>query len=488
MNGKSKFFQKVTLSIILFTALFFISSCKKEEASKVKPSTIMKTVTEKKPGLFIINFDGLRSDGGFSYKISYVIDGGDSNDEPEKSALRLFENGVELHPAHSTHQGIRDYGKGRFSHWGTTLYFSTSDNTDPVTNGREYTYTLNGAGYTASNSSSKVQIGAYYFDGWAAAPTQNNITNLLVKNFSEREPIWGWKTSTSEAMVDQIDLAANAGLSFFDFCWYYDENLKSNFQDDPYNHALGLYLKAPNNNKLKYCIIVCNQKGYEIGPEDWSTVTAYWISLFKSDRYLKFNGKPYITLLNVAGLVSKFGSVDAVKKALNDFRQSAIKAGFSGVSIGGCASYDNTEISQGLHCEFDLITGYNYHQAAFSKDVNPTPIENLIANDYRSWDNISNCFKIPYVPTASLNWDSRPQARNSQDLISFQRFSGFSSGSVYQAVSSLKKWLINNPNKTLNEGIGVIFAWNEYGEGSWLTPSKNQTESLLDGVKQALNN
>ncbi|MEN0052966.1 MAG: hypothetical protein AAGC65_04820 [Mucilaginibacter sp.] len=151
MKSKLIRFQKVLLSGILFTTIIFFNGCKKEEASKIKPSTVMQTVKEKKPGLYIIDFDGLRSDGGFSYKIGYVIEGGDSNDEPEKSVLRLFENGIELHPAHSNHQGIRDYGKGRFSHWGTTLYFSTSDNTDPVANGREYTYTLNGAGYPAAN-------------------------------------------------------------------------------------------------------------------------------------------------------------------------------------------------------------------------------------------------------------------------------------------------------------------------------------------------
>jgi pectate lyase len=150
MKGKLKIFQKVALSGILLTAPFFFNGCKKEEATKVTPPTVIATVKEKKPGLYIINFDGLRSDGGFSYKIGYVIEGGDSNDEPEKSAMRLFENGIELHEAHTNHQDIRDFGKGRFSHWGTTLYFSTSDNTDPVANGREYTYTLNGSGYPAN--------------------------------------------------------------------------------------------------------------------------------------------------------------------------------------------------------------------------------------------------------------------------------------------------------------------------------------------------
>jgi SAM-dependent methyltransferase len=54
------------------------------------------------------------------------------------SGLRIFENEVELGPAHSAHAQIRELGRGTFSHWGTDLYFSTSDNTDPRRNGRTY--------------------------------------------------------------------------------------------------------------------------------------------------------------------------------------------------------------------------------------------------------------------------------------------------------------------------------------------------------------
>ncbi len=54
------------------------------------------------------------------------------------SRLQLLENGRLLGPAHSSHADIRDKGGGRFSHWGDYLYFSTSDGTDPRTNGRTY--------------------------------------------------------------------------------------------------------------------------------------------------------------------------------------------------------------------------------------------------------------------------------------------------------------------------------------------------------------
>jgi hypothetical protein len=56
------------------------------------------------------------------------------------STLRLFEDGKELLPAHAPHADIRTLGTGRWSHWGSnTIVFSTSDNSDPRTNGRKYT-------------------------------------------------------------------------------------------------------------------------------------------------------------------------------------------------------------------------------------------------------------------------------------------------------------------------------------------------------------
>lgn len=54
------------------------------------------------------------------------------------SPLELFENGRPLGPAHAAHVDIRRFGKGRYSHWGPVVYFSTSDNSDPRTNSRRY--------------------------------------------------------------------------------------------------------------------------------------------------------------------------------------------------------------------------------------------------------------------------------------------------------------------------------------------------------------
>lgn len=60
------------------------------------------------------------------------------SDDGGVSSVRLLEDGQHLGPAGVTHDDVRSLGRGRYSHWGVKIYFSTSDNTDPNTNGRTY--------------------------------------------------------------------------------------------------------------------------------------------------------------------------------------------------------------------------------------------------------------------------------------------------------------------------------------------------------------
>ncbi|BCA54232.1 hypothetical protein W02_13720 [Nitrospira sp. KM1] len=62
----------------------------------------------------------------------------DRADRPDMSILTFSENDVLLGPAHSFHDNIRQHGEGLYSHWGSQLLFSSSDNSNPVLNGRVY--------------------------------------------------------------------------------------------------------------------------------------------------------------------------------------------------------------------------------------------------------------------------------------------------------------------------------------------------------------
>ncbi|MDP1569139.1 MAG: FkbM family methyltransferase [Vicinamibacterales bacterium] len=63
---------------------------------------------------------------------------GDAEGRSGASTL-ILEDGHPLGPGQVQHDVIRTHGAGRFSHWESHLYWSTSDNSDPNTNGRRYT-------------------------------------------------------------------------------------------------------------------------------------------------------------------------------------------------------------------------------------------------------------------------------------------------------------------------------------------------------------
>lgn len=66
----------------------------------------------------------------------------DGPDTPRRSRVMVYEDGQMLGLPHSSHDHIRKYGKGRFSHWGAEIFFSPLDDSDPNVNGRTYTYCL----------------------------------------------------------------------------------------------------------------------------------------------------------------------------------------------------------------------------------------------------------------------------------------------------------------------------------------------------------
>lgn len=63
---------------------------------------------------------------------------GDNLFNLHRSDLLLLEDGRLAGRPHTAFDGVRDEGAGAYLHWGRLLIFSTSDGTDPRTNGRGY--------------------------------------------------------------------------------------------------------------------------------------------------------------------------------------------------------------------------------------------------------------------------------------------------------------------------------------------------------------
>lgn len=321
-------------------------------------------------------------------------------------------------------------------------------------------------------------LGAYYFDGWAGLTS--HLTPELEHDFLERKPIGGWVTSKQHVMEEQMDLAVKSGLSFFSFCWYF--TTIDEFKANPRNRALNFYLKAKNKGKLKYNLLVANHDNYIVGPQNWNYLCKYWIELFKNPLYLRVNGSPLLTFISTNSLVKSFGSTAKVNQALKELREMAKESGLTGVTVGACHYPEDKMIKLVAECGFDISTGYNYHESGYQKNQLSVPVDSLQTGSIRIWKALTKS-PLPLIPAITANWDPRPwpiQYKNPKI------YTGFSAKSVASAIKAAAKFMDDHPAEVTPERVALIYAWNEYGEGAWLTPSKILKDSLLKGVKSGL--
>jgi hypothetical protein len=136
---------------------------------------------------------------------------GRPGDKDLRSGCVLLENGRPLPTPHALHADIYTQGAGRYSHWTAgQIYFSTSDNSDPRTNGREYLLVSQQRVRRHSLTRVVRQIQTtYHVEAAARHPVQNR--RLTLRHLDERATVIprlsvrGWPDLTSvEGMLKSV--------------------------------------------------------------------------------------------------------------------------------------------------------------------------------------------------------------------------------------------------------------------------------------------
>lgn len=329
-----------------------------------------------------------------------------------------------------------------------------------------------------------ISVGAYYFDGWAGrnvhaddanepwaknAPT--HLTRRMVEEFPEREPVWGWSDDSLTIMERQIDLAADNGVDFFLFCWYWRDNKgpinEEAIRNDPKHTSLQLYLKARNKDRVKFALLIANHVGGEIlGEENWKSATEHMMPYFSDQQHVRVDEKPLIVLFDPRG---------ATEGDLSAMQRSATAGGLPGLTIAGCnASPEQTGITHRTH--YNVVPGYRAGTV-------PQQYDTLMNTTKEQWRGTK---QQPYIPQLTVGWDKRPwegpQGLNQVEGWYYpdrtpQQFKKFLEDAI--------TWMDEHPNETTKERIALVYAWNELGEGGYLVPTKGDPEaSYLDVIKQ----
>jgi len=334
-----------------------------------------------------------------------------------------------------------------------------------------------------------VKVGAYYYDGWggknakADDPTQpwaknapRQVTKRMLDEFPDREPVWGWRNDSQEIMERQIDLAADNGVEFFLFCWYWRDtqgpiNLEA-IAKLPGHESMNRYLKAKNKNRIKFALLVANHQGAEItGTDNWEQATVHWMQYFNDPQYMQVNGKPLVVIFNSKGIENE---------SLAKMQEVSKKGGLSqGLTIAGCGNTAGKNFDVTTH--YNVVPGYagghEEHRYAELADAQRAKWLGTKAQ--------------PYIPTVIAGWDKRPWEDASGNGKGGAKqgwyYTGRTPGQFKDFLGDAVRWMDEHPDQTVPERLLLIYAWNELGEGGYLVPTKGDPKALyLKAVKEVV--
>jgi len=325
------------------------------------------------------------------------------------------------------------------------------------------------------------KLGVFYFPGW-----KDGALGLAyprpwepIKRFPEREPMLGWYDEGRVSVMEQhLAWMAGHALDYVVFDWYWGG------ERPVLDHALKAYRASTGKAKVKYAVMWANHNE-EIAPAAHIVAMVEHLARhhLAQPEYLKVDGKPLLFIMEPGKVDRSAASAGMNHRQLSDKLQAAARAaGLPGLILVGGALGGVNGVTQNAKA-----WGYGaYFIYSYASGVNGTRGEPRVAHNYAEFDDnfrehwawFMKNGDLPYVVPMSSGFDRRP-------------WGGSADPKLDLAVSTLEQFtrhltagrdlIRREPAKTL--GMGLICCWNEFGEGSYIEPTKSQGMSYLRAVK-----
>lgn len=329
-----------------------------------------------------------------------------------------------------------------------------------------------------------ISVGVYYFPGWLkSAPLKPNDPWLKIKKYPEKKPLNGWyKDGDPHTTEQQTTWMHKAGIDFIIYDWYWLEN-----HGVTLNQTIDSFIASKSKKGIEFSILWANHFNSPRSMRTFDMVVEYWIAnYFSSSDYKTIDGKPVVFIFSPQELDRQariFGS--SSRELIDRAREKAVSSGLNGIYFVGVSQALSNNLFNITKDGYDALTAYNYHYGVsgeHNKSTKPSTSYQELTDGYeQSWQWIIDNTKIPYFVPVTSGWDKRPWG-GSKDLSHDNSTS--TPEQFGHHVSAAKKFIEMHHKKTL--GHMVICCWNEYGEGSYIEPTKKFGTDYIRALKQSL--
>jgi hypothetical protein len=332
---------------------------------------------------------------------------------------------------------------------------------------------------TAGAQASKYNVGVYYFPGWADSQKGAAYAKPWdqIKPYSDKEPLLGWyREGSDDVMRQHIDWMADFGINFVVYDWYWGKDSKVFLE-----HAIAAHMRSPNREKVKISLLWANHDGVPSSRENFDRMVTYWVKYyFQRPEFYRIDGKPVVFVFYADFLKTDAAKFGATTKDLLDSAQAIAKQnGLPGIYfVAGTGAGSPMIDSYASASGYAALSAYNYHQGLYSPVQSHSYVE-LDKAYQEHWGRFISKGNLPLVVPMTSGWDKRPWG-GSKDP---EHDNSMSTPSQFEAhLLEAKRLMDANPEKT--KRMGVICCWNEFGEGSYIEPTKKDGFSYLEKVKR----
>jgi hypothetical protein len=340
-----------------------------------------------------------------------------------------------------------------------------------------------GAGSPAL-AADKYQVGVYYYPGWSPeikGPKTPDTWNDI-RRFPDREPELGWYHDGKKDTLDrQLKWMAEHAIDFSVFDWYWENGRPAK------ETSVRAYLASEQRKNVKYALLWANHTAEPRSLEEWDALSDFWIANhLKNPEYLKVDGKPVLIIFSPEVLSAQAKVIGKpVAQLLDRTRDKARKAGLAGVYFVLCVPAVEFWVKGfAPKAGFDALTAYNYHFGVSGDPAHRSRASESfdeLDQGYRTqWKWILSNSSLPYFVPMTSGWDRHPW---SETGLRTKHDDSMSTPPEFETHLRAGKSVMDaHPEKT--KRIGIMCCWNEYGEGSYIEPTKRDGKKYLERVRK----
>lgn len=349
----------------------------------------------------------------------------------------------------------------------------------------------------AAESGERVWVGVDYFAGWwESLPNKWHGKGWSAEEpdwrpeFPDRVPLLGCYNDAA-TMNREIAAAAAHGVDFFAILWYFpppDSPWES--QGKLLNRGLDNFLASPTAGQLRFLIEYCNAPDFSATTDaQWHACVQTWVAAMKHPSYLRVDGRLVFKVHGADQFLRSHNRDLAVcRERLAELRTAVQAAGLGELLIGG-GILSHNQVGPGTLVGqlFDFTATYmSIPEVEVREGEHPY---SQLADEARTARARHAEDAIPWMPYLAAGWNPRPWTHPNADPHHHRFFTFPTRDEWLHELQAIQAEFPQHPRLGLPRRDGTcqpaftIYAWNEFGEGGIVAPTRGERYMKLETVR-----